>query len=86
MQRYYRCCFINREGVICRVEGFVANGDNKAVAKAERLFGGFEHYVGFEVWQGSRLIARDEAVTPRRLGRSPSSRPRSRVRDPRTML
>ena len=34
----------------------MAAGDNKAVAKAERLFAGFEHYVGFEVWQGSRLL------------------------------
>jgi hypothetical protein len=56
MQRYYRCCFLNREGVICRVEGFMAAGDNRAVAKAERLFDGFAHYVGFEVWQGSRLL------------------------------
>jgi hypothetical protein len=56
MQRYYRCCFLNREGVICRVEGYMAAGDNKAVAKAERLFAGLEHHVGFEVWQGSRLL------------------------------
>lgn len=56
MERYYRCCFLDSNGDIRRVEGFVATGDNKAVAKAERLFTGFEHYVGFEVWQGSRLL------------------------------
>ena len=56
MQRYYRCCFLNSEGDIRRVEGFVATGDNKAVAKAEHLFAAFEHDVGFEVWQGSRLL------------------------------
>lgn len=56
MKRYYRYCFLDRKGEIRSFEGFTAAGDNKAIAEAERLFARFEHYAGFEVRQGSRLV------------------------------
>ncbi len=55
MQRYYRCCFLNGDGEICSYRAFMAVGDKKAVAEAERLFALVEQYAGFELWQGGRL-------------------------------
>ncbi len=56
MQRYYRCCFLNGDGQLCSYHGFMAVGDKKAVAEAERLLVLFEHYSGLELWQGGRLL------------------------------
>ena len=54
--RDYRYYFLDSEHHICGVEEFRGADDNEAIVKGQRLCAEQDHYPGFEIWEGARLL------------------------------
>jgi hypothetical protein len=57
---HYRMFLLDGRGHILAREEFEASDDGDAIAKARAMFGERAHYSGFEVWQLSRVVHRED--------------------------
>ncbi len=57
---HYRMFLLDGRGHILAREEYEASDDDDAIAKARVLFAARAHYSGFEVWQLSRVVHREE--------------------------
>jgi hypothetical protein len=55
----YRCYLLSGEGRFREVEVIKCVDDKEAIATAQRILAERDHYSGFEVWEGERLITFD---------------------------
>jgi len=63
---YYRCYLTDAEGHIRDFNKIVARSDSEALEAMWRQVGSDRNFSGFELWQGGRLIHRENGDRPDR--------------------